>query len=83
MNVDHGLVRGTDSTADSESQSTKVITEGQTSILETGVRIIADLKLDIVSPSHVPKVAEILFEASPDDILHSCPPLICHSHQRN
>ena len=66
MNVDHGLVRGTD--------STKVITEGQTSILETGVRIFADLKLDIVSPSHVSKVTEILFEASLDEVVHSCPP---------
>ena len=74
MNVDHGLIGGTDSTAESESQSTKVITEVQTSILETGVRIFADLKLDIVSPSHVTKVAEILFEASLDEVVHSCPP---------
>ena len=44
MNVDHGLIGGTDSTAESESQSTKVITEVHTSILETGVRIITDLK---------------------------------------
>ena len=74
MNVDHGVIGGTDSNAESESQSTKGITEGQTSIPETGVRIIADLQLDIVSPSNVPVVAEILFEASSDEVVHSCPP---------
>ena len=62
MNVDHGLIGETDSTAESKSQSTKVITEGQTSIPETGIQIIAD---------HVPEVTEVLFEASSDEIVHS------------
>ena len=72
--MDPGMIGGTDSTAESESQNTKGVTEGQTSIPETGVRIIADLQLDIVSPSNVPDVVEILFEASSDEVVHPCPP---------